>query len=69
MGKKYGEMTVKERARVIETQNKYIKENYRRHSIKVHKTLEKDMYEHLEKIDNIQQYIKELIKKDMKSDN
>lgn len=65
MAKKYSEMTVKEKARVIEVQNKYIKEKYRRHSIKVHKILEKDMYEHLEKIDNIQQYLKELIRKDM----
>lgn len=69
MGKKYSEMTMKQKARTIEVQVKYIKENYRRYGLRVHKTLETDMYEHLEKIDNIQKYLKDLIRKDMEKGN
>lgn len=45
---------------------KYDKENYRRYHFKLSLKNEKDLIKHLDKQDNMQAYIKELIKKDMK---
>ena len=59
------ELTLKQKARRSEVQCKYIKEHYRRFGLKLHKTYDPEMIAFLESKDNLQQYLKELIKKDM----
>ena len=63
------ELTLKQKARRSEVQCKYIKANYRSYGFKLHKTYEPEMIDFLEKKENLQQYIKELIKRDMEKDN
>lgn len=43
----------------------YNKENYRRISLKLHRTLEPDLIEYLESKENLNGYIKDLIRQDM----
>ena len=45
----------------------YVKENLRQFMLKVNRKLDPDMVEWLESKDNVQAYLKELIRKDMES--
>lgn len=49
----------------IRASMKYEKTNIRRYTIKINKSTESDIFAHLEKISNVQGYIKSLIRKDM----
>lgn len=49
----------------IRASMKYEKANIRRYTIKINKATESDIFAHLEKISNLQGYIKGLIRKDM----
>lgn len=44
----------------------YNAENYRRVYLALHRTIDADLIDHLEKHDNIRAYIKDLIREDMK---
>lgn len=48
-------------------QERYIKDNIRRFVINANRNTEADLIEHLEKQENVQKYIRDLIRKDMKS--
>lgn len=65
--KKTKKLTLAEKAKRSAIQNKYIKEHYRRWQIKCHKTYESDLVAFLENKENVQAYIKELIRKDMEN--
>ena len=45
--------------------NEYNKENYRRFTVKLHKTLEPEMIAFLETKENVNAYLKDLIKREM----
>lgn len=46
-------------------QAKYISNNIRRFSLNANRNTEADLIEHLEKQDNVQKYIRDLIRADM----
>lgn len=48
-------------------QERYIKDNIRRFVLNTNRNTEADLIEHLEKQENVQKYIRDLIRKDMKS--
>lgn len=49
----------------LRASRKYDKTNTKNYPIKINKRTEKDIYEHLEKTENVNGYIKELIRKDI----
>lgn len=51
----------------IKASNKYDKENTRQISVRLNKKTDADILEHLETVESKQGYIKELIRRDMKS--
>ena len=65
--RKKKKLTLAQRAKRTEVQCRYIKKSYRRFEVRVHKEHEKEMYEFVESKENVQAYIKELIKKDMEN--
>ena len=51
----------------VKASNKYDKENTRQISVRLNKKTDADILEHLETVESKQGYIKELIRRDMKS--
>lgn len=47
----------------------YNRDNYRRVNLSLHRTIEKDLVDQIEKQDNIAAYIKNLIRQDMEKKN
>lgn len=60
-------LTLKQKVQRNQVQINYIRKNYRRIDIKLHYTYDADMVAHIESKDNIQAYIKELIRRDMEA--
>lgn len=60
-------LTLAQRLKKSQSVTKYIKNAYRRWEVKVHKEHDADMVEFLEAKDNVQAYIKELIRRDMEA--
>ncbi len=51
----------------VKASNKYDKENTRQISVRLNKKTDADILEHLETVESKQGYIKELIRRDIKS--
>ena len=65
MGKKYSEMTLKEKLKTVEAHTKYVKTHLKRFEVRFNNEKEKDVIEYILSKGNVQGYIKELIRKDM----
>ena len=66
-GRKKKKLTLAQKVKKNQLVISYIKNNYRRWEIKVHKEHDPEMVAFLESKENVQAYIKELIKKDMEN--
>lgn len=63
MGRKSKEQLDKERQ--SKSVNKHVKKHYKRYEFRFHNDRQKDIIEYLEQKENKQQYITDLIRKDM----
>lgn len=69
MGKKYSEMSLKEKLRASEATTKYIKNHLKRFEVRLNVEKEADVIEHILSKGNTQQYLKDLILRDMEKGN
>ena len=69
MGKKYSEMSLKEKLRASEATTKYVKTHLKRFEVRINVEKEADMIEYILSKGNTQQYLKDLIRKDMEKGN
>ena len=65
MGKKYSEMSLKEKLRASEATTKYVKTHLRRFEVRLNVEKDKELIDHILSKENIQAYLKELIIKDI----